>query len=64
MYGLMLPSGNDAAHALASFLGEVLMIQDKDKEKTDAESLVFDDAEEDNNYGPEGGDVDSLGSGG
>ena len=27
-YGLMLPSGNDAAHALASFIGEILL---KDK---------------------------------
>ena len=45
MYGLMLPSGNDAAHALASHIGQILIEKQGEEAKTNqvAESLVIDE---------------------
>ena len=39
MYGLMLPSGNDAAHCLAEYFGEMLKEEQDEKEKSDEQRI-------------------------
>jgi D-alanyl-D-alanine carboxypeptidase len=43
MYGLMLPSGNDAAIALAFYFG-TLLLEEQEKEKVTSSDEEFDNA--------------------